>query len=265
MEGNPTSGSGVSKMKDDPGSAMSVENDRNHQSGQDGNCGTDVARARWTLLRQVLKQKPLDSEEVQRVSVRRFSSFNLFSRTRLTALEPDDPSDGDWVEYRSASFPQYSALLRDNLGPMRVDEVLNSFDNTGNVCECLHMFARRGEGVRAGGSRSSSSSWQQCAAHQQCSGRLGCICTQDSRSHGVMNKGWAPAASRTGPGVGRCAPRGASGACHQAAPCRPGPAGAPGSPAAISIDIASACYSADSRGPRVLADRKPKADESHTV
>ncbi|KAJ8359694.1 hypothetical protein SKAU_G00162190 [Synaphobranchus kaupii] len=83
--------------------------------------------------RQVLKQKPLDNEEVQRVSVRRFSSFNLFSRTRLTTLEPEDPSDGDWVEYRNASFPQFSALLRDNLGPIRVDEVLNSFDNTGNV------------------------------------------------------------------------------------------------------------------------------------
>ncbi|XP_035256393.1 calmodulin-lysine N-methyltransferase [Anguilla anguilla] len=137
MEGNPTSGSGVSKMKDEPGSAMSVENDRNHQSGRDANCGTDVARARWTLLRQVLKQKSLDSEEVQRVSVRRFSSFNLFSRSRLTTLEPEDPADGDWVEYRSASFPQFSALLRDNLGPIRVDEVLNSFDNTGNVYSVL--------------------------------------------------------------------------------------------------------------------------------
>lgn len=121
-------------MKDEPGSAMSVENDRNHQSGREANCGTDVARARWTLLRQVLKQKSLDNEEVQRVSVRRFSSFNLFSRSRLTTLEPEDPADGDWVEYRSASFPQFSALLRDNLGPIRVDEVLNSFDNTGNVC-----------------------------------------------------------------------------------------------------------------------------------
>ncbi|XP_062375406.1 calmodulin-lysine N-methyltransferase [Sardina pilchardus] len=96
--------------------------------------GTDVARARWTILRQVLKQKQVDSEKVPQVSVRRFSSFNLFSRSRVTTPDPDDPSEGQWVDYRSASFPQYSAFLRDNLGPIRVTEVLNSFDNTGNVC-----------------------------------------------------------------------------------------------------------------------------------
>ncbi|KAG7462650.1 hypothetical protein MATL_G00187040 [Megalops atlanticus] len=134
MEGNPTGGPGLSKIKEESGSAMSGETDRSRPSGQEASCGTDVARARWTLLRQVLKSKQLDSEEVQRVSVRRFSSFNLFSRTRVMTSEMDDPSDGDWVEYRSASYPQFSALLRDNLGPIRVDEVLNSFDNTGNVC-----------------------------------------------------------------------------------------------------------------------------------
>ncbi|XP_016417666.1 calmodulin-lysine N-methyltransferase-like, partial [Sinocyclocheilus rhinocerous] len=106
----------------------------NHQN-HDSHCGTDVARARWALLRQVLKQKQLDSADVQQVSVRRFSSFNLFSRSRVTPTETDEPSEGQWVEYRSAIFPQYSALLRDNLGPIRVDEVLSSFDNTGNVCE----------------------------------------------------------------------------------------------------------------------------------
>lgn len=61
---------------------------------------------------QVLKQKQLDSSDVQQVSVRRFSSFNLFSRSRITPTETDDPSDGQWVEYRSATFPQFSALLR---------------------------------------------------------------------------------------------------------------------------------------------------------
>ncbi|XP_066535160.1 calmodulin-lysine N-methyltransferase [Hoplias malabaricus] len=101
---------------------------------KDSGCGRDVARARWTILRQVLKQRPLDSAEVQQVSVRRFSSFNLFSRVKVASSESDDPVDGQWVEYRSACFPQYSAFLRDNLGPIRVDEVLNSFDNTGNVC-----------------------------------------------------------------------------------------------------------------------------------
>ncbi|XP_051504428.1 calmodulin-lysine N-methyltransferase-like isoform X2 [Myxocyprinus asiaticus] len=119
----------MNKCKDPP-TEMHANNQRNH----DSDCGTDVARARWALLRQVLKQKQLDSSDVQQVSVRRFSSFDLFSRSRVTPTDTDDPSDEQWVEYRSAIFPQYSALLRDNLGPIRVDEVLNSFDNTGNVC-----------------------------------------------------------------------------------------------------------------------------------
>ncbi|KAM6915879.1 calmodulin-lysine N-methyltransferase [Xenentodon cancila] len=95
--------------------------------------GSDVARARWTLLKQVLQQKQADSPEIKQVSVRRFSTFDLFSRTNLTQ-DDSDTSDDQWVEYTSVCSPGYSALLRDNLGPLRVNEVLNSFDNTGNVC-----------------------------------------------------------------------------------------------------------------------------------
>ncbi|XP_047459772.1 calmodulin-lysine N-methyltransferase [Mugil cephalus] len=106
----------------------------NSHSSPVGTCNTDVARARWTLLRQVLRRKQVDSPEVKQVSVRRFASFDLFSRKRLVAPDPSDTSDDQWVEYRSVYFPEYSALLRDNLGPLRVNEVLKSFDNTGNVC-----------------------------------------------------------------------------------------------------------------------------------
>ncbi|XP_016127684.1 calmodulin-lysine N-methyltransferase-like [Sinocyclocheilus grahami] len=122
----------MNTFKDPPFAAteMHANNLQNH----DSHCGTDVARARWALLRQVLKHKQLDSSDVQQVSVRRFSSFNLFSRSRVTPTETDEPSGHQWVEYRSAVFPQYSALLRDDLGPIRVNEVLSSFDNTGNVC-----------------------------------------------------------------------------------------------------------------------------------
>ncbi|XP_075931906.1 calmodulin-lysine N-methyltransferase [Anarhichas minor] len=98
-------------------------------------CGaTDVAKARWTLLRQVLRQKQADTPEVKQVSVRRFATFDLFARKRLLTQNSRDNSDDQWVEYRSVYFPEYSALLRDHLGPIRVNEVLNSFDNTGNVC-----------------------------------------------------------------------------------------------------------------------------------
>ncbi|XP_076016441.1 calmodulin-lysine N-methyltransferase [Genypterus blacodes] len=115
--------------------------DRTEDSRADGSktsgittSGTDVARARWNILRQVLRQKQVDSSEVKPASVRRFATFDLFSRKRLLTQEPGDTSDDQWVEYRSVCCPEYSALLRDNLGPLRVDEVLTSFDNTGNVC-----------------------------------------------------------------------------------------------------------------------------------
>ncbi|XP_053730875.1 calmodulin-lysine N-methyltransferase isoform X2 [Synchiropus splendidus] len=93
----------------------------------------EVARARWTLLRQVLRQKQADSPDVKQVSVRRFATFDLFCRKPVKPDTSDD-TDDQWVEYRSVRFPEFSALLRDNLGPLRVNEVLNSFDNTGNVC-----------------------------------------------------------------------------------------------------------------------------------
>ncbi|XP_074532494.1 calmodulin-lysine N-methyltransferase [Halichoeres trimaculatus] len=107
----------------------------NSQISRGGTCGTtDVAKARWTLLRQVLRQKQTDIPEIKQVSVRRFASFDLFSKKNTSAQGSSDTSDDQWVEYRSVHLPEYSAFLRDNLGPLRVNEVLNSFDNTGNVC-----------------------------------------------------------------------------------------------------------------------------------
>ncbi|XP_019715704.1 calmodulin-lysine N-methyltransferase [Hippocampus comes] len=102
----------------------------NSQTSHDG-VKTDVARARWSLLRQVLRGKRADNPEVKQASVRRFATFELFGRTRPAS---HDSSEEQWVEYRSVFSPDYSAFLRDNPGPLRVSEVLNSFDNTGNVC-----------------------------------------------------------------------------------------------------------------------------------
>lgn len=64
------------------------------------------------VLPQVLCQKQLDSPEMKQVSVRRFASFDLFSRRRLVIHDPRNTSDDQWVEYRSVSLPKYSALLR---------------------------------------------------------------------------------------------------------------------------------------------------------
>ncbi|XP_077351210.1 calmodulin-lysine N-methyltransferase [Festucalex cinctus] len=109
------------------------EDAANSQTSHDG-VSADVARARWTLLRQVLRQKQVDIPAVKQASVRRFATFDLFARTRPASHDPADASAEQWVEYRSVFFPEHGAFLRDDLGPLRVNEVLNSFDNTGNVC-----------------------------------------------------------------------------------------------------------------------------------
>ncbi|XP_047668172.1 calmodulin-lysine N-methyltransferase isoform X2 [Tachysurus fulvidraco] len=129
MELKPTGSLGVKTFKDAPS-----ETYVNKHQTPDSHCATDAARARWTILRQVLRQKQLDSIKVQPVSVRRFSSFNLFSRTQVPSLESDGPNDGQWIEYKSSCFQQYSALIRESQGTIKMEEVLSSFDNTGNVC-----------------------------------------------------------------------------------------------------------------------------------
>lgn len=118
----------------DCGISTPVENDKCQSSTVDkAEEYSGVAYARWKLLRQALKKKQLDNESFQQVSVRRFSSFGLFSTTQMQQ-EQQELSSEQWFQYRCIYYPQYSALIRHKVGPLEIEDVLNSFDNTGNVC-----------------------------------------------------------------------------------------------------------------------------------
>lgn len=59
-------------------------------------------------LSQVLRQKQVDDPEIKQVSVRRFSTFGLFTRRQA----PGDTSGDQWVEYSSVHVAEGSCLLR---------------------------------------------------------------------------------------------------------------------------------------------------------
>ncbi|XP_067901309.1 calmodulin-lysine N-methyltransferase isoform X3 [Heterodontus francisci] len=92
-----------------------------------------LAKARWKLLQRVLKQKSIDKENLQQISIRRCLTFNIFSTNVVKKLESDSDNEM-WVEYTCIPYPQYRVYLRHSVGPLNVEDVLTSFDNTGNVC-----------------------------------------------------------------------------------------------------------------------------------
>ena len=91
------------------------------------------ARERWKILASVIKKKALDKEG-SKISVRRFSGFNLFSKKLY-----QNEGDYEWLECRLGDeimedSSVHKPLLIKQRSRQVILEDLTGFDNTGNVC-----------------------------------------------------------------------------------------------------------------------------------
>ena len=84
------------------------------------------ARQRWKILASVIKKQALAKENLN-ISVRRFSGFNLFSKTIF-----ESEGDHEWIECRLPGFDK-PLLVKQRCRQVTIED-LTGFDNTGNVC-----------------------------------------------------------------------------------------------------------------------------------
>ncbi|XP_018431787.1 PREDICTED: calmodulin-lysine N-methyltransferase [Nanorana parkeri] len=124
---------GGGQQNDEHGQRSCTSTVRSTEEEDAGKVRAGAARARWRLLGKALRKRHLDEENLQKVSVRRFNSFQLFSVTQLTS-EKTENDQCTWLQYRSVFYHEYSVCLRHSTGALNVSDILTSFDNTGNVC-----------------------------------------------------------------------------------------------------------------------------------
>ncbi|KAH9508525.1 hypothetical protein Btru_055426 [Bulinus truncatus] len=87
-----------------------------------------IAKKRWSILAKVLKGSSCEETAENLVSVRRFHSFGLLSQHLLNT-----DSSSSWYLYTCPDIPGFSMHIRHLSGGITA-EILNGFNNTGNVC-----------------------------------------------------------------------------------------------------------------------------------
>lgn len=105
-----------------------------------------TAQRRWRILAEALigPRKFMDTEEENEVSVRRFTSFELFRVERVDTADPPDVA-AIWSEYSTVLENKRFALQIRRLKRNFTANELIGFNNTGNICvwpseECLAYY-----------------------------------------------------------------------------------------------------------------------------
>lgn len=89
------------------------------------------ARQRWKILASVIKKRCLDKED-NKISVRRFEGFDLFSK-KVVHFDNECEADYEWLDYRHDSIVDQPLFIKQRCRKVVVED-LTGFDNTGNVC-----------------------------------------------------------------------------------------------------------------------------------
>ena len=95
------------------------------------------ARQRWKILASVIKKQCPEKED-DKISVRRFAGFDLFSK-KVVHIDNECEADYEWLDYRHRETVKTATIVNQPLYIKQrcrkvVLEDLTGFDNTGNVC-----------------------------------------------------------------------------------------------------------------------------------
>lgn len=93
------------------------------------------ALQRWKILASVIRKQCMDKED-NKISVRRFSGFNLFSK-KVVHIDNECEADYEWLDYRetakTSTIVDQPLFIKQRCRKVVLED-LTGFDNTGNVC-----------------------------------------------------------------------------------------------------------------------------------